>query len=332
LCASVLLGVGEAVAQSNTALAEQLYLDGQKMMERGKTDEACAKFADSQRLERALGTLINLAVCHEKQGKIATAWGEFTESAAQASKSGQRDRESFARSHAEALERRLQKLIIEIATPAPGMQVALDGQVLPPSALGTAIPLDPGDHELDANAPGKRTWRQTRLNLGPSAVLTRVQITFEDDVPTPVVSKVVPAGARNDASIGSPRAEAPATESGSGKRTLGFVVGGVGLAGVGVGVTMLVLASSLSSRSADEIHRGDVATGHNDYDASVTDQTVGYVVGGVGIAALGLGAYLVLSSLHSGPDQPVSGHAINVRIVPDLAPGYAGLGVGGRIQ
>jgi len=290
-------------------------------MEQGKTDEACAKFADSQRLDRALGTLINLAVCHERQGKSATAWSEFTESAAEASKTGQRDRERFARSHAQALESRLQKLIIEIATPTADMQVRLDGQTLPASALGTAIPLDPGDHELDADAPGKKPWRQAKLNLGPSAVLTRVQINFDDDAPAPATGTLASTGARKvDAPAGSALAEAPPEEHGSGKRTAGFIVGGVGLAGVGVGVTMLVLASGLYSRSTDEIHNGQKATGDNDYNAAVNDQTAGYIIGGAGVAALGVGGFLVLTSLH--PDASAS--PASVRLVPELGPSHAG--------
>jgi hypothetical protein len=321
LLALALLLSRAAHAQSNTALAEQLYLDGQRLMEQGKTDEACAKFADSQRLDRALGTLINLAVCHERQGKIATAWSEFTESAAEASKTGQRDRERFARSHAVALESKLQKLIVEIATPTAEMQVRLDGQTLPASALGTAIPLDPGDHQLDADAPGKKPWRQAKLNLGPSAVLTRVQINFEDDVPAPRQSTLGPTGAqRVDAPAGPATAEAPSVEHGSGQRTAGFIVGGVGLAGVGVGVTMLVLASGLYSRSTDEIHNGQKATGDSDYNAAVSDQTAGYVIGGLGVAALGVGAFLVLTSLRPDASAPPA----SVRLVPELGPGHAG--------
>ncbi|HLK41588.1 MAG TPA: hypothetical protein VKU41_32795 [Polyangiaceae bacterium] len=315
----------DARAQSNTALAEQLYLEGQKLMQAGRVDDACAKFADSERLDHALGTLINLAVCHEKQGKIATAWGEFTDAAAQASKGGQRDREGFARGRAEALERRLQKLIIEIAAPVSGMVVKLDGQALPPSALGTAIPLDPGDHQLDADAPGKKTWRQTKLNLGPSAVLTRVQITFEDDAPATAANKASSAGPSADAAAGAAGGEPSRATPGNGGRTVGLVLGGVGLVGVGVGVTMLVLASSLSSRSDDEIHRGDVATGHNDHEAAVGDQTVGYVVGGLGIAALGVGAYFFLSSTGG----PASGTARSVRVLPSVGPGYAGFAARG---
>ncbi len=267
-----------AHAQSSSALAEKLFLEGQKLMEAGDP-AACAKFADSERLDPAVGTLINLALCHEKQGKNATAWSEFTDAAAQAQKLAQHDREGFARAHATALEKKLQKMIIEVARPAPGMEVTLDGAPLPVTVLGTEIPLDPGDHELVVSAPGKKPWRQAKVSLGPSAVVTRVAVTLEDAAPAPAPTVGAPSAAPP---LAPPAGGSGDESNGAGKRTAGFLVGAVGLAGIAVGGVMLGLASSLSSRSDSEIAQGQVTTGTNDHNAAVSDQTIGFVAGGRG--------------------------------------------------
>jgi hypothetical protein len=65
---------GRAEGVPDDAAAEALFLDGRRLMDLGKIDEACAKFDASEKPSPALGTLMNLADCEEKRGRIATAW------------------------------------------------------------------------------------------------------------------------------------------------------------------------------------------------------------------------------------------------------------------
>jgi hypothetical protein len=300
-------GGGVASAQTNAALAEKLYLDGQVAMKANNFEEACAKFADSQRLDPALGTLMNLALCHEKQGKLATAWTEYVEGALEATKVGQADRAEFAKAHAAALEKSLQKVKID-APPVAGLDVKLDGQPFPASALGAELPLDPGDHALDATAPGKKPWHLAKIAMDPSGAVTHVQVTLED--------------AASGSSVAPAADEAPSAAGGT-KRIAGFVVGGVGVVAVAVGGGMLGLASSTYHRSNTEIATpGEGTTGQHDYSSAKTDEVVAYVVGAAGVVALGAAAYLVVSSLGHGP-PPASARA-RIRFLPEIDPGHAG--------
>src|SRR5262249_26152099 len=73
-------------SSADMALAKVLFEEGRKSMAEGKIDEACAKLGQSYAMDPALGTLLNLAVCHDKQGKSASAWAEFRTAADLASK------------------------------------------------------------------------------------------------------------------------------------------------------------------------------------------------------------------------------------------------------
>ena len=65
-----------------------------------------------QRLDPKLGTLLNLAVCHEAQHKYATAWAEFTSAFTLAQRDGQRPRQEFARKRIQQLEGKLTHIVI----------------------------------------------------------------------------------------------------------------------------------------------------------------------------------------------------------------------------
>ena len=80
------------------ALAETLFFTGRGFMEAGRYAEACTKFGESYRLDPTAGTLLNLAVCHDHEGEIASAWGEFRTAAADARRSNRPDREQLAQS------------------------------------------------------------------------------------------------------------------------------------------------------------------------------------------------------------------------------------------
>ncbi len=320
-----------AEAQSNAAIAEKLFLDGRALLTAGKVHEACDKFADSQRANPALGTLMHLASCHEKDHRPATAWSEFTDAAEQARNSGQHEREQFARTHAAALEKQLQKVVIEVSPAVAGIAVTLDSQPLPAGVVGTEIPLDPGNHDLEVTAPGKKPWHQPALNLGASAAVTHVSVALEEEAPPAAPAPLAAGPSSPPPVLAASRApdEVPPTGQ-TAKRIAGFGAGAVGL---GLLVVAGVEESTSISRDHDEskyptttaaTQRAEVA------DQSKTAQTYAIVFGAAGLVAVGVGVYLVLTA-HGDTtrDVPSAGPALRVAPYADARGG--GLFIDGRL-
>jgi serine/threonine-protein kinase len=220
------------------AIAEALFQQGRRLMTAGRFPEACAKFSESERIDHGVGTLLNLADCYEQNGQIASAWAEFRRAAAAARAEGQAERERIARER----ERELQPLVAKITIVmrrehlVPGLVVKQDERVLDKSLLGTAIPMDPGEHRLEVSAPGKRPYTRTiRVPKWGGASVTATVPALED----------LPK-----ASISAP-APAPVPEPHlSGRRIAAFSLGGLGIAGLFVGSALGVHAIAKDDRSS----------------------------------------------------------------------------------
>jgi hypothetical protein len=283
-----------ASAQSpstNRVLAEALFREGRELMDAGNVPEACAKFAESYRLDRALGTLLNLALCHEKEGKTATAWSEFSDAASEAA-AEKDDREAFAKKHATALGSDLPRVQLSVAEPTRGLaslEIQIDKSTLGRSAWTSTIPLDPGDHEVAATAEGKKPFRAT-FTVPKGASLTPVSVPPLENAP------VVVAPPSNTTSP-----HPAATSDGGTQRFVGYVLGGLGLAGAGVGAAFGLRAMSLKDdrdAACDANHVCNPAGVRKDSDArdAALVSTIGFVGGA---ALLTGGIVLVLTAPRS---------------------------------
>jgi hypothetical protein len=128
----LLLPLTAAAQGGEVGAAEMPVQQARELMEVGNTAEACPKFAESLRLDPATGTLLGLAMCHERRGKLASTWGEYIEVQGRAERDGDADRRDFAEQRASELEPRLPTLAIEVqdeVAALPGLEVRRNGMV-----------------------------------------------------------------------------------------------------------------------------------------------------------------------------------------------------------
>jgi hypothetical protein len=154
-----------AVAQPRDPAGSQwLFREGRNLMKQGDLVAACPKLAESLRLDPAVGTLMNLAECEERQGRTASAWQRWAAAADQLPANDRRRATALAR--ARALEAVLPRLVVTSAGVTAGLVVERDGMALGPASLGVPLPVDPGLHLIVASAPGRqpRTFEITAEN------------------------------------------------------------------------------------------------------------------------------------------------------------------------
>src|ERR1041385_4293359 len=127
-------GLALAQAPPGEALATTLFEQARNDMRRGDFAAACPKLAESQRIDPSNGTLLNLVLCEEKVGKIASAWVHSKELVERMP--SEDDRRPIVERKLAALAPRLPKLTMRLAPASPpGTNVLLDGVTLGPSSL-----------------------------------------------------------------------------------------------------------------------------------------------------------------------------------------------------
>jgi hypothetical protein len=280
-----------------------LFEAGKALMQEKRYVEACAKYQASHDLDReAVGTILNLALCHEAINKRASAWVEFREVAARSSAAKREDRVAIAREHEAKLLPLLAyvTIVVEPKARVQGMRVELDGQPVDEAAWGTTdLPIDPGKHIVTSTAPGRPT---------------SVQEVLVSEAPRARQSVVVTAPAEPPVDRGAPE---PATAP-TGHRTLGLVLGAAGLAATATGVVFGIVATNRYAH-AETLCANDLCPDQatrSDAEGSIRtakeEALVSDVAIGVGLAALLVGGYLVLTST-SAPSPPRS---TAVRVLP----------------
>src|SRR5262249_23694305 len=96
------------------ATADALFNAAKALMARKKWGEACPKVAASYKLDPTLGTLLNLADCHEKQGLLAQAWSEWGAAGERAEREKDAARKALCARRRAELEPRVPKLNIAV--------------------------------------------------------------------------------------------------------------------------------------------------------------------------------------------------------------------------
>lgn len=330
-------------AQSKSGTARALFREARSLMDKGKFAPACPKLEESLRLDEGMGTQFNLAHCWEQIGRTASAWGLFLDVAAAASAAQQKKRQAAAQTRADALEPHLTRILIQVEEPVPdGLVVTRAGEEVGRGSWGTAVPVDPGQVQIEASAPGRLPWATEVEASGKGKTVTvSVPVLQEEKVEVPVEEPPVVV------------AEAASTPDDSGAGiSSGRIVTSTVLAALGVGGviagTVFGLKAKSETAAARKLCVGGEAGDVCDRDASLAGfdggtaekseldehrkssesaALIAYIGWGVGAAGL-VSSAIVLLTAPSSDARDADASAL--RVEPLFAPGFVGTGLSGH--
>ncbi len=278
---ALVLAASPALAQSeDQAAARALFEEGKQLMRDGQVEAACPKLEAANKLYKSAGILLNLADCHARIGKSASAWTEFGEAASVANRTNRPDDAEEALRRKAELEPLLLYLVINVVSPVEGLSVLRDGTPIAQAAWGAKLPVDPGVHELRAEAPGHEPWSQS------------IDVAKQSEALTVEVPALTPLPATETATTLGGTAGAPPTSEAKGSNVAPWVLIGAGAA-VGLAGGVLMILQSQKAADSREKHDPEM------YDETKTPWTIGLVGAVLGGAAAATGVVLLGTSAAS---------------------------------
>lgn len=310
---------------NDPATAQALFDQARKLMVQEKYAEACPKLEESQKLDPAGGTQLHLALCREREGRIATAWALYQDALSAAKRDKRLDRAKIAQERIEVLGPRLPKVRVKVAPGNRGLRgfrLMRDDVAVGEAQWSESVPIDPGAHVFRAEAEGRKPWSQ-KYDVPTEPRETTVEVPeLEVDAHA---GEVATTPRPDDKKKGVSYEDATRGDT---QRTLGLVAGGIGIAGVVVG-SIFGLVSISKKNEADQQCHGPNFTqcpttqGVDDGKAALEAgniSTIAFIAGGALIAG---GAILYFTA----PDA-----ATPVALVPAFGPRGGSLSLTARFR
>lgn len=298
-----------AAASAQNAAADVLFDEAQALIEQGKDAEAAEKLRQSNELDPAPGTALNLAEVYLRLGRYASAWAAYRSAAALAAGRGQQERQRFAEAQVAKLEPKLSKITVRVPEEAQieGLSISRDGKAIPRALWGRAIPVDPGKVHFRAEAPGRDAWE---LEVTVSDAATRsiiIPVLPDEDEPAPKASAASTPPSRPATVTGRP------VEGEDGQPLLPYAAyAGIGIgaltAGLGVFFYLDGRATMDDANCRDAVCVRGVGNANQYEDGRSTATMGGVLMAGGGVL---LGAGLLTLLLVDGPES--SAAAWNIR-------------------
>ncbi len=233
--------------------ARQLFVDAEKDEDGGRWADALVKLRRVAQVRLTAGIHYHVALCEEHLGQLAAALDEYTSADGQARAENAQDVLLLVGKRIADLGPRVPRLTIRLVPDVADATVTLDGAKLLPAVFGTALPVDPGEHHIEATGPGRPSTSRSVTLREHDVTVVDLQLPEPPPSPSPVPLSSGPTGEAAGAPPPSPTLppEVPAAPTApSHTGAILATAGAVALAGGGIAA--FVAAGSAHTRAVSQ--------------------------------------------------------------------------------
>ena len=283
---AALLTPTRAHAQSPAELAKArtLFKEGLSLEAAGDWGSALAKFEEVGKVKTTPAVRYHMGRCKEHLGRLNEALGEYRIAEYEAQQQNAKELEEITKARGE-LEARVPKLVITRGKGAESAKIELDGVAIGESKVGKEVSTDPGPHRIVAKIGGREFEQTVTLAEGESKTVELVPPEgFAAAPPTP-------DGPKPD---DKPDDKPGLKVEKKGKGALPWIIGGVGLVGLGAG-GYFYLKMNDSKKQLEDVCRPDGSCPKSKQSLSDDGKRYALMANvGLGVGGVGLGVATVM--------------------------------------
>lgn len=302
---AALLVTTAAASQTQEAVAQARFNKGRELFIANQYAPALVEFRAASELYESPNTRLYIGRCERELGHVAAAYVEFQRAASEAADRAASDpRYASTRDVAKQEEAAVEKKLAHVTVLAPaglpdGVVITVNGSPLGPAGVGVAAPIDPGAIEVVAKANGYLTSKKNATAAAGESIEVKVQLD-KDPAAHTTSTNTTTIGVRGvpETTPENPPIIIETRTPSHGLRNAGFVVGAVGIAGMGVFAAFAALAQTRFDQLKQEC--GDVPCDPSlskKIDEGQTFQNIANIAVVAGGVAILTGAIMIIAGV-----------------------------------
>ncbi|MCL2723409.1 MAG: PEGA domain-containing protein [Polyangiaceae bacterium] len=191
--ASVAHAADVRTPKETTEAAKRLFDEGLDLEKRGSFASAFDKFKEAEAMTATAGLRFHKAYCLEMIGKLVPALEEYEAADRLAEETNKPEVRSAIAARIDPLRTRVPKLVLRVTSPPSGVDVMLDQKTVVADELdGKPFRVEPGEHTIEARAPGYESFARTVTASDGSSTTVEIALSPVGVAPVPRPSPRLP--------------------------------------------------------------------------------------------------------------------------------------------